>query len=380
MARKSKEQLNKIKKQYGVDDLYSWSKYHTYKTDSYEYYLKYIKKIKEDRSDGIYAISGGTSHEIIEDFYLKNITNKEMLERYEEKLFDFNLAELKYDRTDEEKNEKIANKYETCMRHFFLNHRRVSHNIQIEKFITINIDGNIFQGYIDSIWAENINGENHIYINDWKTSSLYTGKKIQKECGQLLLYAEGIRQKLNIPLSRIHIMWCFLKYVEVVYTQAKGDKKNRIIDRHEIASKLKSNAGMWLKKLKYDELEIEKYLDEMTATNSIECLPEDVKEKFEIKDCYVEILIDEDIVNELKEDIIKTVAEIKQKETEYKKNKDEKIFWQEVTDYDSYRLANLSGYSRKIHKPYDEYLKNLEMFKTNNEEEKEDDWMKELGL
>ena len=42
MARLSKEELNKIKEQYGVDELFSWSKVNTFMTSPYEYYLKYI--------------------------------------------------------------------------------------------------------------------------------------------------------------------------------------------------------------------------------------------------------------------------------------------------------------------------------------------------
>ena len=37
------------------------------------------------------------------------------------------------------------------------------------------------------------------------------------------------------------------------------------------------------------------------------------------------------------------------------------LFWQDVTDADAYRLATLSGYSRKLHKPYDTYLKEQEL-------------------
>lgn len=56
------------------------------------------------------------------------------------------------------------------------------------------------------------------------------------------------------------------------------------------------------------------------------------------------------------------------------------IFWQEVTDADEFRLQNLSGYSRKLHKPFDEYLKEKELFiddknieGNENESSEEDD-------
>lgn len=384
MARKTKKELEELKKKYGVEDLYSWSKYNTYKTDHYEYYLKYIQRTPEDRKDGIYGISGGIAHECIENFYeKKSYTHKDMLEYYESKLFDFEMAGLKYDRSDDDKNEKIANKYEACLRHFFSNHQKIPYKLYLEKFIVIKVGNYIFQGYIDALHKEDrvFNGEpkKMVIITDWKTSSIYKGDKINKEKGQLVLYAEGIRQVLGVPLENIIIRWCFLKYVDVDYTQAKGDIKTRTIERNEIAAKLSSNAQMWLKKFGYNELEIEECLEGMRESNSIDSLPQEVKEKFKVKDCYVEIPLNETEINELKEDIIFKLDEIKQKEDQYKLDNDEKIFWQEVTKEDSYRLSNLSGYSRKLHKPYDEYLKDLEMFKENKCENVEEDDLSWLG-
>ena len=45
------------------------------------------------------------------------------------------------------------------------------------------------------------------------------------------------------------------------------------------------------------------------------------------------------------------------------------IFWQDVTDADAFRLATLSGYSRALHKPYDAYLKEQELFLNNGQDE-----------
>ena len=40
--RKTPEELEKIKQQYGVDELWSFSRLNKYVTSPYEYYLKYI--------------------------------------------------------------------------------------------------------------------------------------------------------------------------------------------------------------------------------------------------------------------------------------------------------------------------------------------------
>ena len=64
---------------------------------------------------------------------------------------------------------------------------------------------------------------------DWKTSTRYSGKKIDQESGQLLIYAEGIRQALGVPLEDIICEWNFLKYVTVTYEQKNGKKKEDIL-------------------------------------------------------------------------------------------------------------------------------------------------------
>ena len=379
MARKTSEELKAICKNFGVDTLWSWSRYHCYKQDKWEYYLKYILHEKEDRTNSIYCVSGGNVHDIIENLYTGKIKYEDMSEAYEDSLFTMNCAELKYNRSDSEKNEAIANKYENCIRHFFKHHNLIELPHKVEHFITIKISDNIYmQGYVDMLFIEPYTDENgnekkKVHIVDWKTSTRYQGKKIDEECGQLVIYAEGIRQALNIPLEDIICEWNFLKYVTVTYEQKNGKTKDRYIERNAIGESLINTAKMWLKHFEYNEEEIEKYTDEMVLNNNIDCLPKEVREKFVIKDCYVQVPLSETKIEELKADIIDTVGEIDNKTEEYSKTKDENLFWQDVTDADEYRLQNLCGYSRKLHKPLDKFLIDKELFKEQEADENDDE-------
>ena len=111
MARKTKEELEKIKKKYNTDTLWSWSKYNCYKNSPYEYFLKYIEKIPEDNQPSIYLVQGGGVHDILEQFYENKIEYKDMIDKYENLLFDLQMADMKYNRVDEDANLKIGNKY-----------------------------------------------------------------------------------------------------------------------------------------------------------------------------------------------------------------------------------------------------------------------------
>lgn len=350
--RKTKEELDKIKKKYNVDTLWSWSRYSTYKTSPYEYLLKYVLQKEEDRQDCIYAPLGSLSHDILEKLYLKEIKYEDMIGLFEDSWFTLNLADLKFNRNDEEKNDKIAERYYANMQHFFKNHKPIDRKVDIERFITIKIGKYIFIGYIDMIYKDD---KGNVVIQDHKTSTIYKGKKIDKESGQLRLYAEGLRQ-LGVPLEKIKICWNFLKYCKVTIQQANGTKTTREIERIEIGKSLKSNAKMWLNKAGYSKDEIDNYLDLLVKANNIEHLPKEIQEKYRFDDCYVYIPLNEQVINELKEDIVLTLDEIVEKEKVYKETQDDKLFWDSNVKENSFYFSTLCGYSGRLHKPYGEYL------------------------
>lgn len=364
MSRKTKEELETIKKKYGVDRLWSWSKFNTYHNSPFEYYLKYIKPTPEDRLDCIYTTTGGMAHTIMENLYTNKIAYEEMDVDFEDAWLTANIADLKFDRNDSEKNKKIADKYYKDLKHFFNHHIKIPYKMQIEQFVAISIGKNIFQGYIDACYKD----ENGNYnILDFKTSSIYKGEKAINECGQLVVYAIGLHQ-LGIPFEKIKICWDFLKYVKVDCKQANGKWTSREIERCEIGSKLQSSVKMWLKKLGYEENLIE-YLDMLAQTNSIDCLPKDVQSNFIFHDCIVYVELTRDLLDKWTTNIINTIDEIEDKEQKYNETYDEKIFYDtpEQAEKQSYYFSTLCGYSPNLHKPYKLYLENLESKKNGND-------------
>lgn len=378
--RKTKSEINEICKKFHTNILWSWSRYNTFKIDPYSYFLKYIKGEKEDRRDSIYCVSGGYCHDILEKYYNGEIQQPDMINEYEDSLFTMNLAEYKYDRSDEDKNSAIAEKYESCIKHFFRNHTKPDNlKMLLEMFCVIKVtDDIIFQGYIDNCGMyKDENGKKRIVITDYKTSTIYKGEKLKKESGQLYLYAEGIRQKTNLPLDHISIRYLFLKYVNVKCLQANGIWKERQIERNQIGSKLSSTAKMWLKKLGYNPND---YIDDVILYNSIDNLPDDVKDKMIISDCYVYLPLTQENIDNLKSDIIDTINVINSKTKEYKETNDDYIFWSDINEKNEYYYAVLSGYSRALHKPYNEYLENKEMFQNKDDEDELTQELKDLGL
>lgn len=361
MARLTSEELQTLMKNEGVSRIWSWSKWNCFHTSPYEYFLKYILHKKEDRTDCIYTTTGGIAHDIMERRYTGKLPYEQMIDDFEDGwVTAFNIAEMKFDRNSPEKNDKISQKYYENLKHFFMNHTPLKYKPVIEQFVKAQIGDNLFQGYIDVCFKDD---EGNFNILDWKTSSIYKGKKAENECGQLVVYAIGLNQQ-GVPMDKIHICWNFLKYVSIQYEQANGAVKTREVERCKIGESLQTNAKMWLKKLGYTD-QVDDYLKLLLDTNDIKCLPKEVQEKYIISDCYVYVPLTDELINRWKETIISTINDIELREKDYEETHSDKAFWDtdESVEAQSYYFSTLCGYSPNLHLPYKAYLERTEKAK-----------------
>lgn len=354
--------LNKIKEKYGVDTLWSFSRFDNYRNSHYEYFLKYIlHATPKNKTDSAYAPIGGAVHDILEKFYTGVISYEEMIDEFED-VWSVNIDTLgfAFNKGDNDKNSNIQNKYYKDLQHFFTHYIPISKKVQCEQFLLAKItDDILFQGYGDCIFKD---GEDY-YIEDYKTSTIYSGKAINDHAAQLILYAVALSQ-MGVPKGGIKCRWNFLKYVTVDYAQVNGTIKSTNVERCTLGEKMTSKAKVWLKKLGYEN-QIDELLEDMIRTNSLDCLPDDVKEKFLVKDCYVYVDNIFEKYGTLKEEIIETIHEINDKTKEYNSTKDEGVFWDDddTCKRQSYYFSNLSEFSIEQLKPYAEYLKKLEQEK-----------------
>lgn len=361
MARLTSEELQTLMKNEGVSRIWSWSKWNCFHTSPYEYFLKHILHKKEDRTDCIYTTTGGIAHDIMERRYTGKLPYEQMIDDFEDGwVTAFNIAEMKFDRNSPEKNDKISQKYYENLKHFFMNHTPLKYKPVIEQFVKAKIGDNLFQGYIDVCFKDD---EGNFNILDWKTSSIYKGKKAENECGQLVVYAIGLNQQ-GIPMDNIRICWNFLKYVSIQYEQANGAIKTREVERCKIGESLQTNAKMWLKKLGYAD-QVDDYLKLLLDTNDIKCLPKEVQEKYIISDCYVYVPLTDELINRWKETIISTINDIELREKDYEETHSDKAFWDtdESVEAQSYYFSTLCGYSPNLHLPYKAYLERTEKAK-----------------
>lgn len=330
-------------------------------TSPYEFYLQYILHKKPDIDNCAYAPMGGICHTIIERFYGNHIKYEDMVNEFEDGWTTaIDIANLKFDRNDETKNENIKNKYKANLYYFFKHHQPIKNKVELERFLAAKIGDYVLQGYADAITKDD---EGNFVIIDWKTSTKYSKKALEEHSGQLTVYAIALTQ-LGVPLNKIRCAFNFLKYCTVEYEQANGIRKSRDIERFELGEKLQSNLQVWLKRLGYED-QMDDYLKMVLDTNGIECLPEDVQAKYKISDCYCYIDLNEELVNKWTDEIIVTIKDIELRKADYEKTHSENVWWDtdESVKAQSYYFSTLSGYSANLHKPYAEHLKRLDIAK-----------------
>lgn len=363
MARLSYDELEKIKQKHNVQRIWSWSKMNTYMTSKFEYLLKYILKAKEDRCDSCYTTLGTICHDTLDKFYEGKIEYEDMIDDYNDGFTTaITIADLKFNRSDEDKNKSIGEKYNENLVHFFKNHTVYKYKLLVEKPIIVNINGNVFVGYIDALYKDD---DGNYYVLDFKSSSIYTGKTLEENSGQLTIYAIGLHQ-MGIPLDKINPCFNFLKYCTIKYEQKNGTVKYRNVERCKIGESLQSNAKTWLKHFGYEP---DEYLMKMLDTNGIDCLPDEVKAKYEITDCHVYIDLTEKLVQKWTDFITTTLKDIELREEDYEETKALECFWDDEEDVkaQSYYFANLCSYSATKHLPYKAYLEKFEAAQKNDD-------------
>ena len=365
------EQLEKVKAKYNVEELWSFSRFDTFRISPYLFFLKYVKK-EQPKKDIVspYGIIGNAAHTILEKLYSGDIQYSEMADAFlNEYTTQIEIFGLKFNNTDEKMNDSISIKYKRDLEHFFRNYKPIDAKHQMEKFIATEVQPGVavLQGYIDDVCK--IDGK--YIITDFKTSSKsgFIGEKLKEKAAQLAIYAKGLEQ-MGVPADSVVARFCMLKYVSVDIRQKNGKVKTSDIERCKIGERLQPKAAVWLKEFGYSKEEINNFLAQMFVDNSIDCLPDEVKECFTIRDCYIEIENPLDVYEEVKKEIIDVVSEVDNRMHEWEQTFDEKIWWdpEDLLEENSYYHVQISSYNINQHKPFYEWCQKQEEQKAASED------------
>jgi ATP-dependent helicase/DNAse subunit B len=334
----NKEKLDQLK-QSGAK-IYSFSKLGTFHTCQYEYYNTYV--LKNKGIDNCYTILGSALHQGIESIYSGEGNEETFKNDYFNKLTELDLLGINFP------NDKIKNSWVADVTHFINTFKKIESKVLLEQLIAFEIgDGIWMQGYIDAIFPSE-NGKPLVNIIDWKTSSKFTGQKLQDAGRQLLLYKIGLEDNTNYKVDKI--AWFMIKYIYVCWDGKKAVKK-KMCNRGKWVKEIRPQLETELLKLNIDELEREILLDKAVKDNSLSCMPDEIKDKYWLEDCVVEYEITDEKIDEVKSYVVNTVNAIESK------NINNELEWEpvKIDKKNSFYCSVLCGH-RKTCKYYKKFL------------------------
>ena len=196
---------------------YSFSRLKLFNECKCAYYLTYV--LKAQKRINIYSEIGTTIHEILEDIQSgKEIPIEERIEIFEDKVDECEIFGISF------VNDNIKEKYVENVKHCLRNFKSIQgKKFEIEKEITLDIDGHKLTGFIDLVVH---NDDGTVSIIDYKTSSKYAKKDLQKNANQLIIYGLALEQ---LGYKVRDVKWYMIKYATI-----QGKRGNKMIERREL--------------------------------------------------------------------------------------------------------------------------------------------------
>lgn len=350
MARITKEQRQKILEKYNTDRIWSFSRINTYDTCPWIYRMNYLEKVDVDTSN-IYTVFGTASHDIVEQVYNGELKAENMASEWNDFVLSWQLDENRH----EFMSENVEENYLQAVGHYFSHAEILPYDVKTERTLLANFKDSkgeniVFVGYADAMYYDD---EETLVILDFKTSSdsQFSGAKLRENSRQLLLYSIAAHQMFGIPYNKIQPKFDMMKYVTVEFLQKNGKWRASRKDRHKWVESQENRIRTILLENDYDIFEIEDMVAEAKMLNSLEKMPDYVQERFKISNAYIDVEINEEIIEELTTWIIETVEEIKDKEQgDWKEEFPEPL----ITPQNEFYYTNLQRPFLKYHKGWQE--------------------------
>lgn len=320
------EEIKKIKDENPDIKFYSHSKLGNFNQCKRGYYYTYIDKKQQKPS--VYSELGTACHTTLEDLYECKVESLDKTlfdnEFNKCKLFGINFPKSKYD---------IAGGYYKDISSFYDIYNKIPPR-EGDRFISelgfiLILDKNIaFMGYIDLLI---LHTDGTCEIVDFKTSSTFDKNHVVEAGRQLILYKLAIEQLYNIKVNTVS--WQMLKYVDV---QVGLNKPKIALRGREWVSKCSMQIKKIMASKGYDKSLIDMYIGIAETTNSIDNLPQDIKDEIEVDVHRRYYEVTDELIKEYYDYTYSSIKEIEGM------NKDNISCWE--CNVDEFFCTNLCGF------------------------------------
>ena len=322
--------------------IWSYSKLGSFHNCKFAYKLGYIDKIKGD--DNIYSLLGSLAHDILEEAYnTKSYDCVKAEERFVSELDSIIDKGFVFSK-EERMHLNIYNNYVKSMRHFFRHFKLEEFKSKQEGLVLAHLfDNHYIQGYYDQI--RNYSGE--LQVIDFKTSTEFKGADRDDKAKQLILYADILSKNSKHSIDKVG--WYMLKYCKISYPLKNGKTKETIALRSEWVKKLEKQIDKDLSAMGMDDLEVNMYVCEAVANNTLEGLPELIQMKYKVED-YIDWYEYSEVDVEKVYKYIKDTIESIGKETEWKPNLESTYYCNSLCGY-----SKMCPYIAQSNEQFDEF-------------------------
>lgn len=289
--------------------MYSFSKLSTIEDCKYAALLTYIQH--RDGESSVYGILGNNIHDKLEQIMNNEADKSELSQILREELSQLEMLGLEFPK-DFKGNDTIRDNWVKDMEHFVNHFEPPEGKFNTEEFLLYKVDDDHYiQGYADLVRYDTEDGSEQSIL-DWKTSSMYDKAGFLEHGRQLVIYALA-KEQAGIKIN--DIAWIFLKYVNVTFfgkKRSNAKKKTEMtksINRRKIAVELDKYIRDDLTDAGYDDVDIETYMLQVKASNSLESLPDEIKAGYKFEPCIIKYDFTDEIKEEAKAYINRVISE-----------------------------------------------------------------------
>lgn len=314
------KQLDNLKKKYGVDRIWSFSRVNSFHNCPAEYQKHYLEHLELD-SGNVYTEFGTFSHDTIQSLVRGEIKYDEMYPKWQAEVGNWEVDPTSY----QFDNDKIKTGYIANLNHYF-KHTQVPAGSQFEteKPVLATIGDNnkyVFVGYVDTQYVDE---DGNLVLIDYKTSSRssFSTAKLPEKSLQLMLYAIGKHQHSHLPYSKIRCMFDMMKYVTVHYQQENGKWNTSVQERSKWVAKMEKKLATKLKKQGYNQDKADESIQVAIMANNLDNLPEEVQDQFKLENYVIELEITEENCQRVAKTIERKCDEIMEFEALSKEDQD----------------------------------------------------------
>lgn len=330
------------------EEVWSISKINSFTQCERQFYNSYI--LKDRGKNNCYGLIGNQLHDYLQGIYENDKESSGFKTSFNNAIIEGELLGIDFP------SETIKESFVGDIRHFIDNFTKLDGKFLLEEQVLFKLGNHYIQGFIDMI---HITPEKKLIVNDWKSSSKFTGDKLLHAGRQLVMYKLAVEELTKHNVSEVR--WCMLKYVWINTKQKNGKIRKKMVNRSKLIKEMREAFTKVLKENGYDELEIDIYLDTASKTNTIKGLPDCITDIYSIEDCYLTYEVTDELVQELHDYVNNTIEMINSKD---KNNPEEWTPIIEVDEKQSFYCNVLCGFRENCKARLD-YVNKNELTKKN---------------